>query len=175
MIILVTGGSGSGKSAFAEDLAVQLEKEEKIYLATMYANDKESLKRIQRHQTMRREKKFQTIECPINLRKLPIMKGRTILLECLSNLAANELYLEKGAKENTVTCILEGINNLKNSCKNMIIVSNEVFSDGILYTEETINYLNCLGRLNREIALFSDKVIEVVCAIPIYLERGELV
>ena len=45
MMILVTGGSGSGKSAFAEDCVVSFGKTDRIYIATMYPFDEESRKR----------------------------------------------------------------------------------------------------------------------------------
>lgn len=47
MMILVTGGSGSGKSAFAEDCVVSFGKTDRIYIATMYPFDEESRKRVQ--------------------------------------------------------------------------------------------------------------------------------
>ena len=49
MMILVTGGSGSGKSAFAEDCVVSCGETERIYIATMYPFDEESRRRVQRH------------------------------------------------------------------------------------------------------------------------------
>ena len=63
MMILVTGGSGSGKSAFAEDQVVAFGTAERIYIATMFPFDEESRKRVQRHQNMRKGKGFETIEC----------------------------------------------------------------------------------------------------------------
>ena len=63
MMILVTGGSGSGKSAFAEDCVVSFGKTDRIYIATMYPFDEESRKRVQRHRKMRQGKGFETVEC----------------------------------------------------------------------------------------------------------------
>ena len=59
MMILVTGGSGSGKSAFAEDCVVSFGKTDRIYIATMYPFDEESRKRVQRHRKMRQGKGFE--------------------------------------------------------------------------------------------------------------------
>ena len=55
MIALVTGGSASGKSAIAEDLAVRLQGRKRCYLATMEATDEESIRRISRHRELRKE------------------------------------------------------------------------------------------------------------------------
>ena len=62
MFTLVTGGSGSGKSEYAESLTESWETP-KIYIATMFPYDRESEKKIQRHREMRRHKGFHTVEC----------------------------------------------------------------------------------------------------------------
>ena len=53
MLTLVVGGSASGKSAFAERLAVQSGLP-RFYVATMRVWDAESEKRVARHRAMRR-------------------------------------------------------------------------------------------------------------------------
>lgn len=62
MFTLVTGGSGSGKSEYAESLADSW-NDPKIYVATMMPFDEETGKKIQRHRAMRRDKGFVTVEC----------------------------------------------------------------------------------------------------------------
>ena len=57
MLALVIGGSGSGKSAWAENLAASL-GEQRLYIATMQPFDEECSRRIARHIEMRREKNF---------------------------------------------------------------------------------------------------------------------
>ena len=69
MLTLVIGGSASGKSAFAERLAVQSGLP-RFYVATMRVWDTESERRVARHRDMRREKRFDTLECPIGLDRL---------------------------------------------------------------------------------------------------------
>ena len=53
--------------------------------------------RVQRHRRMRRDKGFETVECYTNLSGLEIPEGCAVLLECVSNLTANEMYQEEGA------------------------------------------------------------------------------
>lgn len=53
MLILVSGGASSGKSAFAEELIVRSGLKERIYLATMQVWDKESERRVERHGALR--------------------------------------------------------------------------------------------------------------------------
>ncbi len=81
MMILVTGGSGSGKSAFAEDQVVAFGEAERIYIATMFPFDEESRKRVQRHQNMRKGKGFETIERYTDLAGLTLPGRGTALLE----------------------------------------------------------------------------------------------
>ncbi|MBC8585082.1 bifunctional adenosylcobinamide kinase/adenosylcobinamide-phosphate guanylyltransferase [Youxingia wuxianensis] len=170
MLWLIIGASASGKSEYAENLAVSIGRKKRIYIATMRPADDECLRRIARHQKMRAEKGFSTIECYCDLKKLKIPPQSTVLLECLSNLVANELYI--GAGKNTESAVIEGIRSLKKQAENLIIVSNEVFCDGEKYDPQTQEYIAVLGRLNQEIAKIADTVIEIVYSIPIF-HKGE--
>lgn len=172
MLILVTGGSGSGKSEFAENIAVSCGSDKLIYIATMFPYDEETFKKVKRHKIMRKDKNFSTIECFTNLKKISLPKGTTVLLDCMSNLVANEMYQEGGAKELTFECVLDGVKSIKKEADNFIIVTNEIFSDGIEYDIETKKYLNNLGRINQAIGNIADKIVEVVYTIPIY-QKGE--
>ncbi|MBD7912987.1 bifunctional adenosylcobinamide kinase/adenosylcobinamide-phosphate guanylyltransferase [Clostridium cibarium] len=172
MLILITGGSGSGKSERAEEISASFKSENLIYIATMFPYDDECLKKIERHRELRKEKNFLTIEKPINLKKIEIPKNSTVLLECISNLVANEMYLEDGSKELTVSEILKGIEKLQKNSDNLIIVTNEVFSDGINYDEETQKYIKNIAEINTAIGKVADVVIEVVYSIPIF-HKGE--
>ena len=97
MLTVITGGSGSGKSAYAEDLILSYGPAERIYIATMYPFDEESHRRIERHRNMRKGKGFETLECYTGLDKVQVPAGSHILLECMSNLVANEMFQEDGA------------------------------------------------------------------------------
>ena len=92
-IQLITGGSGSGKSAWGESwIAGEAKGRPLIYIATMRPGGEEAKRRILRHRRQRAGRGFQTVECPEDLEKLKIPAGSGVLLECRSNLAANELY-----------------------------------------------------------------------------------
>ncbi|MFQ9846522.1 MAG: bifunctional adenosylcobinamide kinase/adenosylcobinamide-phosphate guanylyltransferase, partial [[Clostridium] leptum] len=69
--------------------------------------------------------------------------------------------------ENTVRSILAGVRSIAGRAALLVVVSNEVFSDGIDYGPETNRYNSCLARVNREIAAFADQVAEVAAGIPI--------
>ena len=67
MIKLVYGGSGSGKSSFAEQLLLSSKAERKYYLATMQVYDDEGRAKVLRHQEMRAGKGFVTIKQPVGI------------------------------------------------------------------------------------------------------------
>lgn len=171
MFHLITGGAGSGKSAYAEEQIELLGPAPRIYIATMQPFDEESRQRIFRHQAMRDRKCFETIECYTGLKHLLLPKRGNVLLECMSNLTANEMFSETGAKEDTVSEIAEGILHLLGQCENLIVVTNEIFSDGICYEKETVRYQEYLGELNRRLAKWADCVTEVVYGIPLPCKR----
>lgn len=172
MLTLITGGSGSGKSEFAEDLSVSYKSNNLIYIATMFLYDNESLKKVERHRRMRNHKSFKTIECFKNLKSLFISNNSTVLIDCMSNLVANEMYLEGGAKDKTVQEVIRGIESINNQAENLVIVTNEVFSDGIVYDDDTMRYIRNLGEINKEIGKKADNVVEVVYSIPIFHKGG---
>ena len=71
MITLVTGGSGSGKSAYAESLLYSCQGI-RYYIATMQIYDAEGEKKVERHRKLRAGKGFLTIESPMNVGKIRI-------------------------------------------------------------------------------------------------------
>lgn len=177
MVTLVMGGSGSGKSEYAESLILNLGERRRIYIATMKPWDEECENRIERHRKMRAEKQFETVECYRNLKGLDLgNRGEpgAALLECMSNLVSNELFGTGEAdeappltEEQAVNEIVKGICHIKEQVRDIVIVTNEVFSDGDSYSEETNGYRKILGEINRQAAVMADSVVEVVAGIPV--------
>lgn len=169
MIALIIGGSGSGKSAYAEKLVKQISQNKRVYIATMRVWDKESENRVARHRTQRAELGFETIECPVNLGDIQLPKDATVLLEDIPNLVANEMFDENG----DVSRIIPAIEKLARSCKNLIIVTGNVFADGGNYDSETQEYMRLLSEVNAAAAALADCGVEVVYTIPVAF-KGEL-
>ena len=165
MLILVSGGSGSGKSEFAEGLVVSSGLEERVYLATMQVWDQESVRRVERHRAMRAGKGFATLECPTGLERLEVPAGSAVLLEDLSNLSANEYFSSQ--RDGSFERVLAGVEQATARAELLVVVTNELYSDGVRYDPETAAYLELLARLNRAIAARADGVYEVVCGIPV--------
>ncbi len=193
MITLVTGGSGSGKSAYAESLLSSCEGI-RYYIATMQIYDAEGEKKVERHRKLRAGKGFLTIESPINVGKIQFAcagkaeqaqyrqeaemkvqgnaEKKSALLECMSNLTANEMFTKDGIKsaEEVVGKIVSEMQTLSQKLDNLVIVTNNVFEDGVIYDAGTMEYLKALGRINAALARLADRVAEVVVGIPVELK-----
>ncbi len=191
MLFVVTGGSGSGKSEYAEGLACRLAARdgipEKLYLATMKNQGEEAQTRIARHRSMRQGKGFLTVEVPMGFESTGIGAnllsgdhGRDciVLLECMSNLLANLMFPEEADSAHlrdgrrAEEILLSQTRQAVSACRHLIVVTNEIFSDGQQYAGEMRDYLEALGRINRGLATMADSFCEVVYTIPVFL-KGE--
>ncbi|MBP5165140.1 MAG: bifunctional adenosylcobinamide kinase/adenosylcobinamide-phosphate guanylyltransferase [Lachnospiraceae bacterium] len=175
-LILVLGGSSSGKSAFAESLSCA--SENNYYLATMKRPDirdayyHEIMKRIETHRKSREGKGFITLEIErdIEAEAKKAIEGRAdlILLESLSSLLSNEMFNEDIVL-NERSCeekIFAAIELLLKKTGRLVIVSDEIFSDGIIYEEPASMYQRCLSALHEKIAKEAAAVYEVYYGIP---------
>ena len=173
---LIIGGSGSGKSAYAENYMNSIsEDRKKYYIATMQIYDEEGKRKVERHRMLRGGKGFSTIEQPIDIGKAAekMEDGeRTALLECISNLTANEMFLGEipGTEEVITEKIVGGIAVLNRELTHLVIVSNNVFEDGNVYDKTTMAYIRAMGRINQKLAEMADEVVEVVVGIPIVIK-----
>ena len=209
MMYLIIGGSGSGKSAYAEELLFSLpDAGKKYYIATMQVCDEESRRRVQKHRKQRAGKRFDTIEQPVHvsgaLTQMDAGK-KSAMLECVSNLVANEMFVKDIYAENiydedmyaddphvedmhTDDCdvketglkkskncseevvadkIVDDIMKLHQPLQQLVIVSNNVFEDGVSYDEMTMEYIKTMGIVNQKLAAVADVVTEVVVGIPV--------
>lgn len=180
MIVLIEGGSGSGKSAFAEDRVMQLSDSQKhplYYLATMKVYDEEGRKKVERHRVLRAGKGFQTVEKPEKIEEAAAEIGEdaVVLLECMSNLVANEMFSGESPRNSAdvAETVLRGVRILSEKAKHLVIVTNNVFEDGIGYDETTAAYQEALGRVNEGIAAIASEVTEVVVGITVPVKREE--
>ena len=174
MVIIISGGSGSGKSAYAEKKILSLRGvEPRYYLATMQIYDAEGKKKVERHRKLRAGKGFVTIEQPLNVGAAAdaVEERASVLLECMSNLVANEMFTnaEAGLPEasQVEVRVMGGVRRLAERTKHLVIVTNNVFEDGSSYDEGTMRYMETLGRINCRLAELADEVTEVVAGIPV--------
>ena len=189
MMELVTGGSGSGKSAYAESvicgkhrlLCETTENAPLYYIADMVPYGRETEKKIEAHRKMRAGKGFATLEWYVDLPgkisapDSPELKGSCVLLECVSNLTANEMYEPAGAQNtggDTPESVIKGVRMLKERCAHLVVVTNDVFRESVTDSEEMTAYKGNLGMINRALAEMADRVTEVVFGVPVCIKSG---
>ena len=178
MMILVIGGSGSGKSSYAEEIVCSVSGEDmkKYYLATMQIFDEEGRKKVERHRKLRSGKGFLTIEQPTEIgRSIEKMDAgrKIVLLECISNLTANEMFAGENPQLEiqVIHNVVSGLSMLKENTTNLVVVSNNVFEDGIVYEQTTMDYIHAMGEINQRLAAMADQVVEVVAGIPVVIKQ----
>lgn len=204
MLHIVYGGSASGKSSYAESIAMSLQGDGRLlYIATMYPYkwntteiDPETMQRIERHRAMRADKGFDTVECYRHVEHIVAKRQDVLLLECMSNLLANEMYLEQDSDDGGLAetmsevekadsgmsktlspvskKIVQALVNLSTRVQDVVIVTNDVFSDGgsLTYDESTREYVKNLAEINCALAREAATVTEVVCGIPVIVKKN---
>lgn len=190
MVVFVTGGSGQGKSEFAEKIATHFGGK-LIYVATMPIFSKEDEQKVERHHKLRAGKGFETLERPKLLEAIP-SQDETVLIECISTHTANVIFdpeiqpsederflnspdtSEAAIKtEAYIQFIKEEMEPLLNRKGHTIFVSAEVAQDGTVYDDETECYKAVLTEINKWLAEKADAAYEVVCGIPVSI-KGDL-
>lgn len=184
-IILCSGGARSGKSEFAEQLALSL-KGRKAYVATGQAFDDEMKDRIKKHQT-RRGKEWITFEIPLHLHKnWEQIKNVSdvILIDCLTMFTSNHVFahgdINTQEDSNRIESIileelrllLQEINNSND--KTVIFVTNEI-GLGIVPENKLARYFRDItGRVNREVASAANKMYLTISGVTIELKSQEV-
>lgn len=164
MIVLLVGGSKSGKSMAAQKYAKKLEDEESslYYIATMKPYDDEDLKRIENHIEERRGWGFKTIEKCHDIKEIlsEVNIKDTVLIDSITSLVTNEVFPKSGFVSEVSDKIISEINSITNNVKNLVIVTDYLFSDGIIYDDYTDAFRRELGNINISLASIADIVIE---------------
>lgn len=167
---LILGGSASGKSQLAEQLTVEMGPGPRFYIATMEPYGPEGEKRVRQHRQLRAGKGFETVERYTGLKNLALPAKGTALLECLGNLAANELFSPEGAGEaGALEAILSGVEQLRRQCTGLVVVGNDVFADGVdQYSPSTRQWILLMAQASRRLARQADRVCEAVCGLALW-------
>lgn len=170
-LTLVTGGSRSGKSAYALELAESLAPAgERIFLATAPLLDDEMTQRVRRHQQERDGRGWSTIEEPLNAHDaIAAADGKAvILLDCLTLWVNNRLF---HASQNGCECSEDSIRaaseELLAACRARpgpsILVTNEVGFSIVPENPLARLYRDLVGRCNQTVARSADSVVLLCC------------
>ena len=167
MNFLIIGGSKSGKSDISEKISLTLSRESQsikkvIYIATMKPYDNEDKERINKHIKNREGLNFVTLEMEKNLHEIVknITEEDTILIDSITSLLTNEMFIENEIIKNPSVNILNGLKQIMLKAENTLIVSDYIFNDAIDYDEITKNFQKELAIIHRELADVCDNVIE---------------
>ena len=170
MLILIIGTPGCGKSEKAEELLLRLSEEgERIYIATMIPFGPEGEERIRKHRKMREGKGFLTVECPCDVDRIkdmiPCLQDKSLLLECMSNLAGNEMHADKNADlsyDELLAGIVRDVSLLGDACRDLVIVSNSFPKEDDSYDEDTRLYVRLVEDVNALLRERADQVYELI-------------
>ncbi len=157
MLILVTGGNGSGKSRFAERAVARLGGR-KLYAATMIPCGEEGRERVKKHLRQRAGLGFETVECPYSLDSVPAGAGDAVLLEDVSNLLANLTF--GAACPSPLPEAERQIAELERKCRALVAVTIGGL-DGRGRDGSTRAYVAALNELNGRLARAASAVYEL--------------
>ena len=179
MRVLISGGSKSGKSLFAQELTLRLAKGGKrYYVATMIPADEEDRARIRRHLAEREGMGFETIECGRDLLSClqTADQNAAFLLDSTTALLMNALFPNPAAcdmdKEAAARCAEELV-VFARSVRHAVIVSDSLYADAAHYDGSTEVFRKALAHIDRKLAAVCDVVIEAAAG-NFMLRKGEL-
>lgn len=178
MTILLSGGSKSGKSLFAQELTLRLaDGGKRYYVATMIPADDEDRARIRRHLTEREGMGFETIECGRDLLSCLQKADRNaaFLLDSTTALLMNALFPNPASCDmDTVAAArcADELTAFARSVRHAVIVSDWLYADAAHYDGSTEYFRKALAHIDRKLAAEADVVIEAAAG-HFMLRKGE--
>jgi adenosylcobinamide kinase/adenosylcobinamide-phosphate guanylyltransferase len=179
-VILVTGGSRSGKSTFAEELLK--DKEDVLYIATAIVTDGEMADRIEKHKE-RRNTNWGTVEGFKDLDKaLAATSSKYILLDCVTVMTTNIMFEKERDFDNITQVEIDSLESeihkqfdilieaVKKENKTIVLVTNEVGSGLVPEYKLGRIFRDIAGRVNQKLGALSDEVYLVTCGIPLKIK-----
>ena len=164
-VILITGGQRSGKSSYAEEMALSL-SDYPVYMATARVWDEEFLERVKRHQE-RRGPQWTNIEEPIYLSEHDL-SGRVVVVDCITLWLSNFFFLQR---ENDIDIDLAladakaEFDRLTAQDATFIFVTNEIGSGGVSENAVQRRFTDLQGWMNQYVAQHADEVVLMVSGI----------
>ena len=172
-VIMVTGGSRSGKSVIAEQKAKEYGKRSVLYLATAIPIDDDMKERIRMHQE-RRDPEWGTYEGYRDLGEVvKNTEKNTILLDCVTVMITNILFEEEERDFDKISASEELTNLVKairDEDKTLIIVSNEVGMSIVPSYRLGRIFSDISGKANQVLASLSDEVYVAISGLPLRLK-----
>ena len=168
-VTLILGGARSGKSSFAEKLALKSEKKP-FYIATAEARDDEMVRRINQHQS-RRDERWLTIEEPLKIDEIIDQRAHPeniLVVDCLTLWLSNIMCRDN----NVMTHIIGLVSCLENIKGPIIFVANEVGLGIVPENDLARAFRDEAGRLNKAVASVASDVIFMAAGLPMAMKKS---
>lgn len=171
--ILITGGQRSGKSQYAEQLALSLSTHP-VYVATAHIWDEEFRQRVIRHQE-RRGQQWTNIEEERTLSHHDLT-GRVAVIDCITLWCTNYFFdrskpdWEQPSVEQALEAIKKEFDAFTAQDATFIFVTNEIGAGGVSTDAIQRRFTDLQGWMNQYVASKADEVIMMVCGIPVKIK-----
>ena len=169
-IILVTGGQRSGKSSYAQQLALTLTKNP-VYLATSRVWDEEYRQRILRHQSDRGPQ-WTNLEEEKQLSRFDL-QGRVVVIDCVTLWGTNFFFDNQSDVTKSLGEMKEEFERFTAQEATFIFVTNEIGFGGVSENLLQRRFADLQGWMNQYIAQKADHVVLMVAGIPVEIKKGK--
>ena len=165
--IYISGGQKSGKTTFAQNLALSLSPNP-VYLATSRVWDEEHKKRIERHQADRGDEWINIEEEKYLSRHN--LSGNVVLIDCVTLWMTNFFFDNNQDIDKSIKEAKDELNKLLKTDATFIIVSNEIGLGGSPADKMAFRFTDMLGLINQHIAKIADEAFLTVSGIPVKIK-----
>ena len=168
MIYYITGGERSGKSRYAQELALQL-SDNPVYIATSRVWDKDFEKRVNRHKN-ERDERWTSIEEEKYISTTDI-KGKVAVMDCVTLWLTNFYLDARYDVEESLHAAKTEFEKLTEIDTTLIIISNEIGMGVHAETEIGRKFVELQGWINQHIANRANKAVLMVSGIPVMIKE----
>lgn len=167
IIIYISGGARSGKSSYAQKLALEKSRNP-VYVATAKNWGGDFDDRIKRHQKDR-DKRWTNFEEQRKVSKLAL-DGRTVVIDCVTLWLTNFFMDTKQDIESTLQLFKEEVDALSKINAQLIFISNELGMGLHAETETGRKFTDLQGWANQYLASKSNQAFFMVSGLPLQLK-----
>lgn len=166
-ITLITGGQRSGKSSYAQKLALSLTSNP-VFLATSAIWDEEHRQRIERHK-LDRGSEWTNIEELKDLQKIDV-QGRVVIIDCVTLWCTNFFTESDGDIQFSLQAVTERFDEFTKQEAHFLFVTNEIGLGGTSCNDLQRKFTDLIGWVNQHIAERADEMVLMVSGIPVYIK-----
>jgi adenosylcobinamide kinase/adenosylcobinamide-phosphate guanylyltransferase len=166
-ITFITGGARSGKSRYAQELALQA-SDAPVYVATARHWDDDFEKRIRRHQS-ERDHRWTSIEQEKYISQLSL-NNQVAVVDCITLWLTNFFVDTKNDIDACLEACKKEVDAWTTMNTHFIVISNEIGMGMHADTEVGRKFTDLQGWMNQYIARKAGKVIFMVSGLPLVVK-----